>query len=66
MEDQANRDLIQLKIDMEIKNNQKAMLNRLKYILTNLYIIGLMIPIEEETSEAISVVAFRDKLIASF
>ena len=32
MEDQANRDLIQLKIDMEMKKNQKAMLYRLKYI----------------------------------
>ena len=32
MEDQANRDLIQLKIDMEMKKNQKAMLHRLKYI----------------------------------
>ena len=32
MEDQANRDLIQLKTDMEMKKNQKAMLYRSKYI----------------------------------
>lgn len=32
MEDQANRDLIKLKIEMEMKKNQKAMLHRLKYL----------------------------------
>ena len=32
MEDIANRDLIQLKIDMEMKKNQREMLSRLKYI----------------------------------
>jgi len=32
MEDMANRDLIQLKIEKEMKNNQKNMLYRLKHI----------------------------------